>query len=687
MSGPLGGSRGPGRPRPARGRETTLGAGLRSTRDGARALGLSVAAGYARSRPVGRLKKAVDGGDPGRREGNLTWVAVVLAVLLAFGSRAFRVGFSWDVYIDEVNYLQISQGVVRTMWVNGNEGPFYLHPPLFFFVEAAYIKVFGVAGNLIEQMQSVRYLVAAFAGLSAGALLWSGRLLAGWPAGICAAAIFVLDPFSNKVNGHNMLDTPALLWMLLGYGLLFSALVRKDGQPVSWSRATGAGLLFGLAILTKEVSVFVTLLPMGICFVLGWALPRTRSILAGTVAVAVYTLYPAAVYARGDWPLFVEKKFDGVSRLAGFVQFTGFNQEGGPSFVAALITKLYEYGTTYALMATGGAALAILLLTGLGRDPARRLLIAWTFSAYALLAYITVFGTLEDQFFYYLVVPSTLATGVTATLVLRETPVGAALRAPGNRRAWLFFRAAAVGLVGFVIIWNAHLWFVVHTIPDNGYQRVEAFVDELPESSRIAVTSQTAELLMQEHADGPAYTTVKGLRTDGVDYVIINEELVTEGWEEPPPEVYRWVEDEGRLAYGFESSRSSGLVGVWRLGDPGGSETAASGDATKAPVASPGGTSDVPFGRAARCEGDDYLCIRERVAEIAPEAEYLGGRIDVETGGPAPNRYVLFFEDPATETCEFRRLEQVSEGTHTYYVAVVAGKGSYGRDCVAEAGQ
>jgi hypothetical protein len=87
------------------------------------------------------------------------WAAVVLAVLIAFGLRAFRLGVSWDLGQDELDYLQMSQGVLRTMWVVGWDGsPFYIHPPLFFFLEAAYMKLFGISNrqDLIQQIQAVR---------------------------------------------------------------------------------------------------------------------------------------------------------------------------------------------------------------------------------------------------------------------------------------------------------------------------------------------------------------------------------------------------------------------------------------------------------------------------------------------------------------------------------------------------
>jgi 4-amino-4-deoxy-L-arabinose transferase-like glycosyltransferase len=505
----------------------------------------------------------------------LACAAIVLAVVVAFGLRAFRLEVSWDIFVDEPYYLEFSQHVLHNLWPVGPDGPFYLHPPGFFFVEAAYIKLFGISGDLIQQIYGVRYLGAALAGLSAGALLWSGRLLAGWPAGISAAALFALEPFCIKMNSYNMLDTPTVLWVVLGYGVLFSALVQgEDRLPVSRRRTVAAGVLFGLALLTKEVSVFVTLLPLGICFVLGWALPRIRSALAGVVALIVYAPYLAIVYARGDWGDFLYQKSAGVSRLAGFLHITGFNQRGGPSFLDAIITRLSEFATTYVLLTVGAVAVCVLLLTNLGRTPARRLLMSWTSGAYAFLTYAIVFGTLEEQFFYYLVIPCILATTVTTALLLEKMrarsagryPEGAVRRMHAVRLRRLALEAATAVFVVALVFWNTYVWITIHTVPDNGYQRVVSHVEELPEGSRLAVTNETAELLKIGNAGGGVYKSVRALRADSIDYVIIDSYLVTKGYKNPPPKVYRWVKGHGRLFYGFRN-RSSSLLGVWQLQD------------------------------------------------------------------------------------------------------------------------
>jgi hypothetical protein len=369
------------------------------------------------------------------------------------------------------------------------------------------------------------------------------------------------------MNSRDFLEASTVLWVLLGYSVLFSGLTLVDRRLVSRRRTAVAGVLFGLALLTKENAAFVTLLPLGICFVLGWALPRTRSAFAGVVALIMYAPYPWFVYVIGDWDTFLNQKLNGVWRMVGLLQVTGFNQQGGPSLLETLIHRLDKFATTYALLATGAVAICLLLLTDLGTAPARRLLLTWTSSAYAYLAYAMVFGTLEEHFYYYLIVPCILVTSVTTFLLIGKMradntgsrSTSAAPRVRAKRLALV--EAGAVIFAVALAFWGAYTWVLIHAVPDNGYEHVASYIDHLPEDSRVAVTSVTAAHIMPDRGE---HYSVETLRADNIEYVVISSYLAERGWNEPAAEIYQWVKGHGQLVYGFEGD-SSGLLGVWRL--------------------------------------------------------------------------------------------------------------------------
>lgn len=77
-----------------------------------------------------------------------------------------------------------------------------------------------------------------------------------------------------------------------------------------------------------------------------------------------------------------------------------------------------------------------------------------------------------------------------------------------------------------------------------------------------------------------------------------------------------------------------------------------------------------------RCERTQAECASDFVAEIAPRAEYAGGRIEPDDSGRT--RTVLYFVDPGEQRCEYRRFESAADrGTGSYYVVLIAGAGSF----------
>jgi 4-amino-4-deoxy-L-arabinose transferase-like glycosyltransferase len=485
----------------------------------------------------------------------MLWAAVVLIGCATFVLRAIHLDRSWDIFVDEISYLQLSQSVAENLEVTLYGDPFYLHPPLFFFLEGAYMNLLSPTGDLIHQIYDLRYLNVVLAGLTAVVLFGLGRRLAGWSAGVLTAAIFALEPFVIKMNSRNYLDTAAMLWVVLGYYVLFSAM-NDEKKWLPLRRVLAAGALFGLALLTKDLTAFATLLPLAVCFFMNWGIPRLQCALIGVVTMLVYAPYPIVVYAIGDWRDFSYQKLRGASRLAGLLHETGFNQEGGPSFLDAIISNLNEFALTYALLATGG--LSVVALFFFFRGAAQRLLLAWSASTYAVLAYSVGLGTLEEQLFYYLIISSILATVVTTKLIL-QTKVGN----ESARRALL--AATVLSLVAF-FSWGSYVWVQIHGTPDNGYERVEAYIQEnVPEGSKIAALGDTGQFLLSR---GPSneYASVEELQENNVDYVVFGSYMAEKGYGNASPEFYRWITDHGELVYGFEG-RSFGLLGVYRLPD------------------------------------------------------------------------------------------------------------------------
>lgn len=512
----------------------------------------------SRSSRKGRRKRR------GRGPASLApWGAALLLGLVAFALRAVNLGRSWDIFVDEIIYFRISQSVARGQGVEFLGNDFYLHPPGFFYLQAAYMKVFGgispsTGTELIAQIYDARYLNVVLAAASAAVIFFIGRRLAGWPAGLASAGIFALEPFAMKMNSRNYLDTSAMFWVLLGYWVVLSGI--SGDRRLSTPRAVLAGLLFGLAILTKDLTVLVTLLPLAGCFVLGWGVPRAKAALAAAVAAICYLPYPITIYAIGDWGDFYEQKFSGVRRLAGIIHETGFNQEDSPSFVSTVLAHLDTFATTYSLFAAGTLSVAVLCFSRLDRSPRMRTFVLWAGASYAMLGFIVLQGALEEQLFYYLLIPSILATAVAGTLLLgRGTASG--FLSGGRRDAAV--SATAIVCAAF-LCWTAYVWADVHFTADNGNERVISYIEEeLPEDATVGTTSDIQQFLLGAD-ETVRYSSVAQMREDNVRYVIISSYLVDQGYGDAGPEFHRQVREQGELIYGFEGE-SFWHTGLYRL--------------------------------------------------------------------------------------------------------------------------
>jgi SGNH hydrolase-like domain, acetyltransferase AlgX/Dolichyl-phosphate-mannose-protein mannosyltransferase len=498
---------------------------------------------------------------------------MVLALCaLTFDLRAYHLGPTWDIHVDELTYLNISQSVMERFQLRLYGEPFYLHPPAYFFLEALVLKVLNPAADVISQVYAARSLNVVLGAFSAGLLYLIGSRVAGWKAGLTAATLFALDPFAVRTNSQTLLETSAVFWALLGWFPLFRAAeTRKFGRrEIVW-----AGIAFGLALLTKDMLVFMTLLPLAVCFAFKWTLPRRAAAQVAGVAVLTYLPYPLIVLMVGDGRLFAEAKFSGISRFLGAAKTTGFKRAGGPSLVEALFANLQTFGTTY-LLAFGGL-LAMVLLWRSGKK-LQRLLALFVSCAYALLGFSVLIGTLEEQFFYYMTVPAMLGVSVAFWAWVqrrvstrrpgshqlqgsRQLPYSRQL--PASQRLLVpavFGTFTALAFVG----WTLFTWTGFHSTPSNGYEVLRAYMRKhVPKGSRISTMTEESVFLTRGYTTG-VWSDLAALRGSQVEYVLLSTQQVAKGYGYAPPALKSWLDVHAKLLVSAPS-RSYGSLNLYKL--------------------------------------------------------------------------------------------------------------------------
>jgi 4-amino-4-deoxy-L-arabinose transferase-like glycosyltransferase len=514
----------------------------------------------------------------GRANPTLAWAAVGLsAFLFALLLRTIYLDRSYDVFIDEVTYFLISRNLANGLGVSLHGDAFFIHPPLFFLLEAPYIALTHPAGRLIDQILDVRILDATLGAATAVVLLGLGTRLGGWRVGAVSFLLFALDPFIIRMNSRNLLEALALLSVMVGY--LAIAWRPLDREPVAKSRVAVAGLAFGAALLTKEMTAFLTLLPLGLVFVTGLALPRRTTLAIIGVALLVYSVYPLTVLLVGLGPEYVAVKLTGVFRFLGLVKTTGF-VHGGPSFVGAVARNLDVFATTYSLILLGIPASVVLARWG---DARARVIGVLGISAYALLAYSIAFGTLEEQFFYFLVVPAivTVPLGWAAAVRLagrRSSPL--VRRIPGRQVdvGTLLDRLLRTGarvlpaILVLSLAWSSVVWFQVHLTPDDGYRQLFAYLRrEVPDGTTIGTTTDPQEFLLQGYTI-ERVDSVASIERVGPPYAVVSTKQIEDGYTANGREIYAWLQVNGERVYTV-AGRTYGRLEVYRVGaapSPGG---------------------------------------------------------------------------------------------------------------------
>jgi len=176
--------------------------------------------------------------------------ALIGPLVVAFVSHAFNL-FNYPLYLgDEGIYLEQAWAVLREARLS----PYtyiYDHAPAGWLVIAAWTVLlpkqfftFGMALNSGRVLMLITHVISVF-------LLYetTRRLVGSRSAGLIAGVIFSLSPLALFYQRMLLLDNLMALWVLLALYLIVSNRDRVVTLMVS-------GLVFGVALLTKENAVF-----------------------------------------------------------------------------------------------------------------------------------------------------------------------------------------------------------------------------------------------------------------------------------------------------------------------------------------------------------------------------------------------------------------------------------------------
>ena len=488
---------------------------------------------------------------------------VLALVLLALGVRAIGLTSSFELWVDEMLYAELGASVARGELPNLPDGPFFLHPPGVFVVEAIAIKLFGITGDSMELVYQLRWVSAVGGALSVGLIFVILRRAVGTPAAAVAAVLAVFEPFVLRNNSRTFLETTGTLFVLVGVALVVDHLARggadrgRHPDPARRGRIdhsvvvlVAAGLALGYGVFSKDVLVVCAVAPVVLAAVWRRTVPlREAAILTGAAAVpyAAYLIVLVATGWFGDW---FTAKSQGALRMLGFVQATGFNAPNSPSLVGRIIAQLGFFGTSYVLLLL---CPLVGVIAALSARPERRFvgLVAVMMGLFGL--YSAAFGTFEENYGYPVMIAAILGAAVTA--------VELAERFPGLRRTitvtcLVFTLAAAV------------LGIRTEATSDDGFLQVRRWAEAyLPGNAKVGVTNSTAELAFASDPRFGLWASLPDLAANDASYVMTQSLPTSLGYGYARPELVTWLAANATPMIAVPGP-TNGVTTIWFISRP-----------------------------------------------------------------------------------------------------------------------
>ena len=473
---------------------------------------------------------------------------------LAFAVRALGLGTANDVFIDEVTYASLADQVASGHLPSTAGEPFFLHPPASFVLNALVIKIVGVHGDAMDLALQLRWVNAVLGSITVVLVFLLVRRLAGRWVGPAAALVLAFDPFVLRLDGRLMIEPVAGLGVVAGWLLLVRALQDDPERPRVWP----AGLAFGLALVSKDMTAVFTVLPLLVAVLwrrtVSWTTVRRML----PTLVLPYLCWLVVVTVAGLAPAFAEQKATGFLRMIGVIQETGFNSAPNADLVGRLVEMVTRFGTSYVLLAL---CPVVGLVAALSADRVRRLVGLMALAAGLLGAYCVVGGAAEEQFGYYVVLAAVIATPVA---VLELIARWSRLRVPLITAAVLF------GLAG------GFLGVHARTTQDDGLVEARAYLDQLPAGSEVALTSVTGEFALLPHQDWTVAPSLASLDATGARYVLTQSYPLSQGYGYSDPKLLDWLAAHATPVF-TTTGPTSGDTTVWRLDRAALDEAVASG--------------------------------------------------------------------------------------------------------------
>ena len=486
------------------------------------------------------------------------WKLAVFCFCVAEFVLLYNIFGSPDILYDEAAYTYAAQQVAQGWHLTLDNQAFFVHPPLMFLLEAGWLRFTGQTSSSLPSAIRIARLLAGTFGV-ADVLLVAGlayRLAASATArrrraltaivGLLAA----LDPVLVRYDRQDVIEPFALCASL---ALLHVAWALRGRGSLTYVSVTS--ILIGVSLLTNLITIFVIIVPL--IFSL---LERDRQFIQqsaaalgiGIIFSQTFLLWSVELGLGGD---FVDVQTVDLRRLVGLLQVTGLNMPG-TSLTGSLERSITQYSTTYIVL---GIGLAALIWCWTRRNSKRgNFLTAWLTASYAFGGYIASVGTLNEQFFVYLV-PATIVGTVLfgdALVAAWSRHIVRRLRPTHGQRLQIPRLPLITGVAccAAVLCVSASSWVINYIGPGDGVVQVDRVVASLPACSAVNASGDPykysyllGKRTFYQFSVGPAALA------DGVHYFVLAPIDAVENSGNMSPALESWIEHNGIRIDSFPS--------------------------------------------------------------------------------------------------------------------------------------
>jgi hypothetical protein len=495
------------------------------------------------------------------------WLALFCACVAGV-ALLYSISASPDILYDEAAYTFAAQQVAQGWHLTLGNQPLFVHPPLMFLLQGGWLHITGHASSpLAAAIPTARLLAASFGvadvlliaalvyRLADGAAPRQRRVVTA-----VAAVVAALDPVLTRYDRQDVIEPFALC---VGLATLHAAWGLRDRRALTYISVTG--LLGGLALLTNEITICLVAVPPLFALLERNRPLIRRSLAALGISVAFLLLFLLWAAELGLAGSFVDIQTATLRRLIGLIQITGLNVPG-VSLASAVGRSLGHYSSSYIVLLAGFTAM---LWCWSRRNTARgNFLTAWLTASHGVAAYIVAVGTLNEQFFVYLLPASIAGSVLGADALVASWARRRAGPRPGRGRrrarpARLPLAVIAVGGTALAGL-SAAGWVTNYArVSDGVVQAMRFIATALPPCAAVNTSGDPDKYSYLLPSRPIVYFSVGAAAlADGVHYFLLSPVDAIERAGDMSPALASWISEHGQRLATFPSD-VYGTVQLW----------------------------------------------------------------------------------------------------------------------------